>query len=138
MIYECVSIKRDVVEADEFDKGERALLNFGHTCGHAIEKLWNYQTVSHGEAVGMGMVMITHAGEHLGITEAGTCRRISQLLTRYGMKTRDAHTTEEIVAAMSADKKRTNSGIKLIMLKSVGDSFIKTVTNEDLPSVFGL
>lgn len=48
------------------EHGERALLNFGHTCGHAIEKLYNYETVSHGEAVGVGMV--TRASEKLGIT----------------------------------------------------------------------
>ena len=59
IIFECVDIKRQVVENDEKEHGERALLNFGHTCGHAIEKLWSFETVSHGEAVGIGMVMIT-------------------------------------------------------------------------------
>ena len=51
VIYRCVDIKRDVVERDEFDTGERALLNFGHTFGHALEKLHQYQGLSHGAAV---------------------------------------------------------------------------------------
>ena len=55
IIYRCVSIKRDVVERDETDKGERALLNFGHTLGHAIEKEHNFQEISHGQAVAVGM-----------------------------------------------------------------------------------
>jgi 3-dehydroquinate synthase len=138
IIYECLDIKRRIVENDETEKGERALLNFGHTCGHAIEKLWDYKTVSHGEAVGMGMVMITRASEYLGITEQGTCQRIALLLEKYGLKTQDTHSADTIVAAMTADKKRTSDGIKLIMLRHIGESFINKVSYEDLPEVFGL
>lgn len=58
-----------MVERDEKEHGERALLNFGHTAGHAIEKLHGFTTISHGEVVGIGMVMITKAGEENGITE---------------------------------------------------------------------
>jgi len=138
MIFECVDIKRQIVENDEKEHGERALLNFGHTCGHAIEKLWNFETVSHGEAVGIGMVMISQVGETIGITEKGTANRIAGLLKKYGLKTQDTHETAEIVSAMHADKKRTGSGIKFVMLSSIGSSFINPVKTEDIAGIFGV
>lgn len=138
IIYESLDIKRIIVENDEKEHGERALLNFGHTCGHAIEKLWSFETVSHGEAVGIGMVMISRAGEAAGITEAGTTDRIIKVLERNNMKISDTHSDKDIVAAMSADKKRTGSGIKLVMLESIGNSFIKPVANEELTAFFGV
>lgn len=138
MIFECVDIKRQVVENDEKEHGERALLNFGHTCGHAIEKLWNFETVSHGEAVGIGMVMISRVGENMGITEQGTADKIAQLLEKYNLKIEDTHCTADIVDAMSADKKRTGKGIKFVMLRCIGDSFIRPVENLDIPKIFGV
>lgn len=138
MIYECLDIKRQVVENDEKEHGERALLNFGHTCGHSIEKLWNFETVSHGEAVGIGMVMITQVTEKLGITQNGTSDRIVKVLEKNNMKICDTHTVSEIVTAMSADKKRTASGIKFAVLKNIGESFIYPVKNEDIPKIFGV
>lgn len=138
IIYECLDIKRAIVENDEKEHGERALLNFGHTCGHAIEKLWNFETVSHGEAVGIGMVMIAEAGEKNAITEEGTKDRIIKVLEKNNLKISDTHPVREIVGAMSADKKRTGSGIKLVMVKKIGESFVMPVTNEELKSIFGV
>jgi 3-dehydroquinate synthase len=137
LIFECVDIKRQVVENDEKEHGERALLNFGHTCGHAIEKLWNFETISHGEAVGIGMVMISAVGEKIGVTQPGTSKRIADLLKKFDMKIADVHTVDEIVTAMGADKKRTGSGLKFVMLNSIGDSFIKPVAMEEIPKMFG-
>lgn len=138
VIYECLDIKRVIVENDEKEFGERALLNFGHTCGHAIEKLWNFETVSHGEAVGIGMVMASRAGESIGLTEEGTADRIAALLKKYGLRSADTHSTDEIVDAMSADKKRTGTGIKLVMLKKIGESFIYPIDNSEISKVFGV
>ena len=138
IIIECVSIKRQVVENDEKEHGERALLNFGHTCGHAIEKLWNFETVSHGEAVGMGMVMITHASEDLGITEKGTTERIIKVLEKNNLKISDSHSKKEIISAMSGDKKRTGSGIKFVMIDKIGSSFINPIKYEDINKTFGV
>lgn len=138
LIYECLDIKRIVVENDEKEHGERALLNFGHTCGHAIEKLWNFETVSHGEAVGIGMAMIAEAGEKAGITKTGTKDRIAAVLNKNNMKLADTHTISEIVSAMSADKKRTGKGIKFIMLREIGDSFIYPVENDKINDLFGV
>lgn len=75
MIAACIDIKRQVVERDEFDRGERMLLNFGHTFGHALEKYYGFGKHTHGEAVGMGMVMMARAGEAQGITEPGTAEK---------------------------------------------------------------
>lgn len=138
IITECVSIKRQVVENDEKEHGERALLNFGHTCGHAIEKLWNFETVSHGEAVAIGMVMITRAGENLGITEKGTTDRLIKVLEKNDLKISDTHTDEEIICAMNGDKKRTGTGIKFVMINKIGSSFINPIKYEDINKTFGI
>ena len=138
LIFECVDIKRQVVENDEKEHGERALLNFGHTCGHAIEKLWGFKTVSHGEAVGIGMAMIAQAGEEAGITEKGTCEKICSLLKKYNLKTEDTHSINEIIFAMNADKKRTGTGIKLAVISKIGESYVLPVEAEKIAGFFGV
>lgn len=138
LIYDCVNIKRGVVERDEKEAGERALLNFGHTAGHAIEKLHNFTDISHGEAVGVGMVMISEAGERVGLTEQGTADRIRKVLEKYNMKTEVENSITDIIGAMYHDKKRTGSGIKFIMLHSLGDSFINPVENDKVKELFGV
>ncbi len=85
VIETCVKIKRDVVSRDEREKGERMLLNFGHTLGHAIEKLTGYGEITHGMAVAIGMSMIAKAGEKNGITEAGAYKRIVRLCKKYNL-----------------------------------------------------
>ncbi len=138
VIYECVDIKRGVVERDEKEAGERALLNFGHTAGHAIEKLHNFAGVSHGEAVGIGMVMISRAGEAAGITEPGTADKIAAVLKKYNLKTEDENSLSDIISAMAFDKKSTSAGINFIMLSKIGSSFIKPVATADVKELFGL
>ena len=138
IIFECVSIKAGVVERDEKEHGERALLNFGHTSGHAIEKLHNFTTVSHGEAVGIGMVMITKAGEANSITESGTCERIANVLKKYNLMTEDCNALQDIITCMNADKKRTADSINFVLLNKIGESFTQKIKNEDIPKFFGL
>ena len=138
VIYECVDIKRGVVERDEKEAGERALLNFGHTAGHAIEKLHNFMGISHGEAVGIGMVMISKAGESAGITEPGTAEKITAVLKKYNLKTEDENSLSDIISAMAFDKKSTDSGINFIMLSKIGSSFIKPVATADIKKLFGV
>lgn len=138
VILECCDIKRGVVERDEKESGERALLNFGHTCGHAIEKLCNFSGISHGEAVGIGMVMITRAGENAGITEKGTADKITYLLKKYSLKTEIDLPVSDIVKNMAFDKKRTSDGINLILLKKIGESFIKPSSLDEVNTLFGV
>ncbi len=138
LIFKCVDIKRRVVENDEKEHGERALLNFGHTVGHAIEKLWNFEGISHGEAVGIGMVQIARAGEKNGITEPGTADRIVSVLKKYSLKTELENSMEDIIGAMSADKKRISSGINFVVLSEIGKSYVLPVENEKIPELFGV
>lgn len=138
IIFECVSIKAGVVERDEKEHGERALLNFGHTPGHAIEKLHNFTTISHGEAVGIGMVMIAKAGEENGITPVGSANRIAKTLQKYDLMIEDSNSLDDIITAMNADKKRTSDSINFTLLHSIGDAFSQKIKNEDIPSFFGL
>ncbi len=138
LIFECVDIKRGVVERDEKETGERALLNFGHTAGHGIEKLGGFTEISHGEAVGIGMLLITEAGENAGLTQRGTAERIKKLLDKYGMKTDCPYQLKDVVAAMGSDKKRSGTGIKFVLLEKIGTSFIHPVKNDKTEEFFGL
>ena len=138
IIYECVSLKAGVVERDEKEHGERALLNFGHTAGHAIEKLHGFTTISHGEAVGIGMVTVCEAAERSGSTPAGTADRIRAVLQKYQLPTQDNHSMKEIVTAMAADKKRTGAGIRFVLLHRIGNGFIEPIAFEDINAFFGV
>ena len=80
IIARCVDIKRIVVEADQFDLGERILLNFGHTLAHTIEQHFNYERESHGEAVGIGMYQITKIAEEKGLTTSGCAEQIKRFI----------------------------------------------------------
>lgn len=137
VIAECVSIKRDVVERDERDTGERALLNFGHTLGHAIEKLHNYKTITHGEAVSIGSVLMTAASESHGQTAAGTTQRITALLKKYNLPTASQFSNAEIAKATQGDKKSTGKSINLVLLKEIGDSFTYKIDTADLEKFLG-
>nr|WP_319489142.1 3-dehydroquinate synthase [uncultured Caproiciproducens sp.] len=129
LIFRCVDIKRDVVERDEFDTGERMLLNFGHTFGHALEKMYNFSKLSHGEAVGIGMVMMAKCGEKAGITKVGTTSEIIAALKKYNLPTTDDMPLDKILSATVLDKKNSGSMIGLIMLKEIGSGFVDWVTH---------
>lgn len=122
VITRCVEIKRDVVAADEFDKGSRAILNFGHTMGHALEKVSDY-TISHGFAVGMGMAMISKAAAKAGLCEDVNARLVP-LLQRYGIPTECPYNANQICAVAFKDKKKDGDGINLILPKSIGKCYI--------------
>lgn len=138
IVYECDMLKAGVVERDEKEHGERAQLNFGHTVGHAIEKLHNFTTISHGEAVGIGMVMITKAEESNGMLEAGTSDRIAKVLKKYDLMTEDTNSLNDIISAMNADKKRTSKGINFTFIHSIGEGFNEKIDYEEIPSFFGI
>jgi 3-dehydroquinate synthase len=133
----CCSIKKDVVEADEKDLGERMLLNFGHTLGHAIEKYYNYSKFSHGEAVAIGMSSITHISEEMGITEKGTAGFIDEILMKYNLPCHIPELdTKELMDFILLDKKNTESHINLILLEKIGKSFIYKMKKNELKSFF--
>ena len=124
MIAENLKIKRAAVEKDEFDNGERMLLNFGHTFGHALEKLHGYRGLSHGQAVGVGMVMMAKCGEKAGLTEPGTADEIAAVLRKYGLPVWDTADVGDIAETALLDKKSRGGVINLVMLRKIGESFL--------------
>ena len=137
VIETCVSIKRDVVSRDEKEAGERMLLNFGHTLGHAIEKLYHFTGITHGMAVAIGMVMITRAGEAKGLTAPGTADRIAALCERYLLPTSDDFTAKALAEAAMGDKKSANGAVNLVLLKEIGESYTYPVALEELEDFIG-
>ena len=136
IIFECVSIKRDVVEHDERDTGERAILNFGHTLGHALEKLNNYENLTHGEAVSAGSAIITRISENHGLTEIGTAQRIENLLKKYDLPINSDFPLSDIVNATRGDKKSTGKSIKFVFLKEIGECFVQKINTADFGEFF--
>ena len=105
VIYKCCDIKRQVVERDEKDKGERMLLNFGHTLGHSIEQYYNYEKYTHGEAVAIGMYMITKISEEKGLTKKETAEKIKDILIKYNLSYEVNVNLKELLEAINLDKK---------------------------------
>jgi 3-dehydroquinate synthase len=125
IINACCSIKRDIVERDERDTGERMLLNFGHTIGHAIEKYFNYETYTHGEAVAAGMYIMTVNTERVGLTRQGTSESIKYALDRYNLpSTINIEESNKILDSIKLDKKNIGSSLNLIVLDEIGRSHI--------------
>lgn len=111
MIFECIQLKRDIVEKDEFDnKGIRNVLNVGHTIAHAIEKLSNY-TISHGHAVGTGLIIEARIANELGKTETSVVEQIRNQVGLFGLVERIDWSPLQMVEAMKSDKKNADSSI---------------------------
>jgi 3-dehydroquinate synthase len=112
-----------VVEADEREAGLRALLNYGHTIGHAIEAATGYGRYRHGEAVILGMVAAGHIGERLGRWPASEQRRQDALLERLGVPSGvDGVPAERILERARADKKRAAGRFRFVLLRRVGEA----------------
>ena len=122
IIYTCVDIKRRVVERDEKESGERKLLNFGHTYGHALEKINNFE-MSHGAAVAVGMEYITRISESRGQTRPGCAERIAEVCREYGLNERPSEDIDGIVAAVKNDKKSGRGGLDVVLLKDIGSAY---------------
>lgn len=114
VITRCVEMKRNAVAADEFDLGQRKLLNFGHTVGHAIEKCSDY-AILHGKAVAIGIATVCRAAK---LRDAG---RIISLLERFDLPVKTDFSAAELTEAALFDKKRSGSAIDLIVPYGIGD-----------------
>lgn len=138
-IAECVrrsiEIKAKVVAEDEFETtGRRAILNFGHTIGHAIEKISGYGPILHGEAITVGMILEARLGERLGLTEKGTANRVEELLQPLLPLTSQSWrlaSSEEFVSAMRKDKKVKDQGLAFSLLTKLGHCKLVTNVPED-------
>ncbi len=131
VIKRCVEIKRDVVDHDEFEKGERKLLNFGHTIGHAIEKCSNL-TISHGNAVAIGMVIATKGAFELGLSYDDYSDVLVPLLQKNNLPTTCHFSAEELYKVSLTDKKRSRDVISLIVPEEYGLCKIHKITVEQL------
>ena len=118
-------IKADIVTRDEREQGDRALLNLGHTFGHAIESATNYSSWLHGEAVGAGMLLAADVSQRLGWVSATDVARVERVLEKFGLRT-DVRSLSAATLAenMKIDKKVAAGRIRLVLLKAIGKSVI--------------
>lgn len=124
VICRCIDIKRIVVEKDQFDTGERMLLNFGHTLAHTIEQHFHYGRESHGEAVAIGMYQITRIAEENGLSPKGCAETIQQVLTAYGLPYACGLPLLDLTQAITLDKKNLNGRLNVVLLHEIGDSYV--------------
>jgi 3-dehydroquinate synthase len=134
VIRRCCALKARVVEADEFEiakDGGRALLNLGHTFGHAIEQVTGYGTYLHGEAVAVGLCAAARLSEKLGMTSAADVARVEKTVAAHALPTRLRAPLPlgDLMAAMARDKKVRAGKLRFVVLKSLGEA----VTRDDVP-----
>lgn len=124
IVFRSAKIKAEVVEKDEKDLGLRAILNFGHTVGHAVESVSNFK-VSHGEAVAIGMLAAARISQRMSILKQNELARLEDLIKRAGLPTRLPDPgMEKLVAAMKQDKKVLKGRLRFILPESLGKVFI--------------
>jgi len=127
-IARCCQLKADIVARDETEKGDRALLNLGHTFGHAIETHLGYGNWLHGEAVAAGCMMATALSEKLGDLTPHDVARLEKLLARANLPTvsPDSMTAQDYLPLMMRDKKVLNGKLRLVLLKALGQAYVAT------------
>jgi 3-dehydroquinate synthase len=126
MIQRSVESKARVVAADETESGIRAILNFGHSFGHALEAITAYTEFLHGEAVAIGMVIAARLSEQRGFCPAGTAARLGALLRALGLPDGlpDSVSNAAMLEALQLDKKALAGGLRLILLREAGKAVI--------------
>ena len=130
IICECVKIKRDVVTIDEHDTGLRMILNFGHTIGHAAEKLGNYVDLTHGQAVAVGMVAAIRLSAFLGNEDL--TGRLIEILKHIGLPTELKYDREDIYRSLLSDKKKFGATVNFILVREPGRAEITPIDAEKL------
>jgi len=138
IITKCIDIKRDIVTQDEFESGKRKLLNFGHTVGHAIEKLSNYE-ISHGQAVSIGMVIETRVAVQLGICDESCMNELIKMLEQHGLPTsthglpgKTIFSSKELAEVCLSDKKRAGDSITIVFPEKIGKCILKEIPVDEL------
>lgn len=126
--------KVEIVEGDEKETGMRAILNFGHTFGHAIESLTGYRRFYHGEAVAIGMVKAMEVSERMGLVEKEDVDRVVKLLKslKLPVAVSDGVEKEKMLEIMLKDKKNKNSSLRFVLTKGIGSSIIASGVKEEL------
>jgi 3-dehydroquinate synthase len=129
LVLASVCIKSSIVSRDETEKGERRLLNFGHTFGHAIEKV---SGVAHGEAVSMGMVMASALSVKRGLLSAEEDHRLRVLLKKLKLPNGFESSSQKIFDAVGKDKKRAGDRIHFVLLNGIGNAVVEQIAIEEL------
>lgn len=119
VITKCVAFKRNVVQEDEFDTGARQKLNLGHTIGHGIEAMSDFK-ISHGQAVAVGMAIVTKAAAHFGLCQIQTYDILIALLKLFSLPVSTEYNDDEIYGYALSDKKRAGGFVNLIIPRSIG------------------
>ena len=130
-------IKAEKVAQDEKEQSVRALLNFGHTFGHAIEKLTGYGNWTHGDAVAVGMVLAARLSEKMSLLTPEDVQDIENILKASHLPTSLPNMDpDELLAAMKSDKKVKDRNIQLVLLKNIGEACLTAdYSQEDLLSI---
>lgn len=136
ILYRSILVKKRVVEEDEFDTGKRMILNFGHTFGHAIEKEGNYSLYTHGEAVGLGMLMALRLGEYYGFTNNELYPLVKKIMTSYQMDTKD-YSIKKYLPKIIYDKKNISGVIHFIILDDIEKTRVFDIKEADLIKMAG-
>ena len=131
VISTCAEMKRDIVEKDEFDTGERMLLNLGHTFGHAIEACSNFK-ILHGQAVSIGLAVMVRSAFTQGYIDKKDAELILQLLEKYDLPTGTDYGIDDMAAALYTDKKMSGSTMRLIVPEKIGKCSIKKIPSIEL------
>ena len=127
LIQKNVQIKASVVQDDEFEKGERRLLNFGHTLGHAIENIYE---LSHGQAISIGMTAASRISEQLnGFKESD---RVMYLLDQYGLPTLAEFDKKKVMEVLKMDKKRVSGAMNYVLLEKIGKGTVQEIPLQQL------
>lgn len=133
VVERCVRVKAHVVARDERESGLRAVLNLGHTVGHALEAAANFTGLTHGEAVSLGLVAALRIGRRLGDTSADLERRCMQLLERLGLPHRLSQAElDQAAHLLGHDKKRSGRELRFVVARDVGDVGTKKLALDDL------
>jgi 3-dehydroquinate synthase len=125
-IFRSCACKAEVVALDEREGGLRAILNLGHTFGHAIETFAGYGNWLHGEAVGTGMLMAAELSALEGMISRDDCVRINRLILRAGLPNKPpvGMTADDFMSLMAVDKKNVDGLLRLVLLRSIGDAVV--------------
>ncbi len=131
LIARCVEIKRDIVSGDEFDRGQRMLLNLGHTIGHAVEAASEF-SLTHGHGVAIGLATVARAAEKMGMAKAGMAEKICDALTSCGLPTKTDYDTDLLATLTLSDKKSSGENISLIVPLDIGNTVIHKVKRTEV------
>ncbi len=127
LVMECIKIKAKIVEEDEFDNGKRALLNLGHTIGHAIETLASF-SLSHGSCVSKGIAKVIEMSKKYYSLAEEKCESLKKILTYSGEDESIPFKDEDILEQIKHDKKSANDGVSFLLIKDFGDVRIEKLT----------